>query len=286
MGRNESFRISFLILTIVLIGSLFTGCGTVKRPTDGKKSSQAKFTNPSERQSQKVLIVTGDYIPYVAQSKTNKGFFSELVEKTLSYSGIEYDIQYFPWARCAEMVKSGKAWAAFPFVSTKAREKIFYFSDPIYKTKQKFYYWKDNKKIKDEFFTNSQISDFSGYVFGGTNGYWYGTRDDIEALGVKTEWANDSYALMKMLRSGRIDFFIEDELVCNSAIDSLFPDQKDKFSSLSVPAIFQDYLLLVSKDYPGSKNLLDKFNKSLKLIKNNGEFDQVLKNNNIYNADK
>lgn len=279
MYRNRRFKISFFTFFVVLACLFLISCGLKK--AENQTDLHTQDTTSLGQQNQKVLIVTGDYIPYVAQSKSNDGFFSEIVIKTLSDCNIDYEIQYFPWARCSEMVKSGKAWATFPFAPTKAREQIFYFSDPIYKTNQKFYYWKDNKKLTNEFYTYFKISDFKGYIFGGTTGYWYGTRDDISALGVKSEWAGDTYALLKMLRSGRIDFLIEDELVCDAAIKTSFSGQADKFSTLSSPAMIQDYLLIASKNYPDSRQLLNKFNASLQKLKESGEFERILKNNGI-----
>lgn len=281
MLKNESHKISFLIVTIVLLTLLIPGYIICEKEIEAVHVN-TNTPNVNPYQPQKVLIVTSEYVPYVAQTKTNKGFFTELIKKTLSYSGIEYEIKFYPWSRCSEMVKSGKAWASFPYAKNKTRETMFYFSDPIYKTKHKFYYIKDNVKLSKEFINYSKINDFTDYVFGGANGYWYGNRSDINALGIKSEWVNDTDALLKMLHSGRIDFFIEGELVYNEAMKRLFPEHEKDFTSLPAIAMLQDYFLMVSKDYPNSKELLAKFNYSLQHIKENGEFEQILKTNNIY----
>jgi len=212
----------------------------------------------------KVLIVTGEYVPYVGEDLENQGFITEQIEKALTNAGINYRIEFYPWARCSEMVQSGEAWAAYPYGHSEQNDKTYLFSNTVFSTKHKFYYLTENDRITKEAQSFSAIGDFKDYVFGGANGYWYGSPKDFEALGVQVEWADNTDALIKMLYAKRIDFFIEDELVCDEAIQRLFPKEKDKFASLPANAREQDYYMIVSPDYPNTEVLLEQFNSAMK----------------------
>lgn len=273
MGRKVRGIILLLLVFAVLSIGSFSGCKKSVEPSmtlrdeplpvQAEKSSMSadKLAVPD---AEKVLIVTGEYVPYVGQNLKNQGFITELIETALIDAGIDYEIEFYPWARCSEMVENGEAWAAYPYGHSEQNDKTYLFSDAIFKTKHKFYYLKENDRISEEVQGFTTISDFKDYVFGGANGYWYGTPEDVAGLGVEVEWAGDTDALLKMLYAKRIDFFIEDELVCEDAIQRLFPGEKDKFATLPANAREQDYYMIASKDYPESEALLQRFNNAIK----------------------
>ncbi|MHB8131047.1 MAG: substrate-binding periplasmic protein [Mobilitalea sp.] len=265
--RNSIVRI--MLFLIVLSTFFLVGCHTAKKTELMENELQTQSESATETPTQKVLIVTGEYVPYVGETLENRGFITELIEAALDQCDIEYEIKFYPWARCSEMVQSGEAWASFPYGHSESNDQAYLFSDIIYHTTHKFYYLKENEKITKEVYEFNSIGNFTNYIFGGANGYWYGSQEDFRTLGVKAEWANDTDALLKMLNSKRIDFFIEDELVCDEVIHRLFPEVEDKFETLPQDAKVQDYYLIVSKKYPRSQELLVQFNRSLKEINDN-----------------
>lgn len=294
--RGKFFRVICFVLSVMLLFSMFlmTGCGSKEEETvivdnSAAKTDEAESDNSSEKEAQaadkqdsgsaggdKVLLVTGEYVPYTSEGLEEYGFFTKLVTSALKDAGIDAEIKFYPWGRCSEMVKNGEAWASFPYGHSEENDKTYLMSDVIYPSTHKFFYLKGNEKIKDEVHNFKEIADFKNYIFGGANGYWYGSQDDFKSKGVTTEWAADIDALIKMLYAKRIDFFIEDNAVCQDAIKRLYPNDTDKFATLENNARQQDYLLIVSKTYPQSEELMKKFNESLKKIKENGEFKKVL----------
>jgi len=228
-----------------------------------------------------ILIVTGEYAPYTSQTQDNSGFLTEIVEAVLKESGMEYEIKFYPWERCSQMVLTGEAWASFPYGFSEEKALLYNFSDSVFSSKHKFYYLVGNEKIGDEVMEFSKISDFSNFTFGGANGYWYGDQAEFDHNGVKVEWANDTDALIKMLHSGRIDFLVEDELVCDTAIERIFPDAIDDFDKLPIYAKIQDYFLLISKEYPETQGITEQFNNALKKLIENGEISSILDKNGI-----
>ena len=270
------------LLTIMIVFVvLVSGCdGSAGLPTQSDGNNLQKNSSPTQDDS-KILLVTSEYIPYTSQNLPDDGIFTKIVKEICANANIEIEIQFFPWGRCEEMVQSGEAWASLPYSHSDSRDSLYLFCDPICETKHKFYYLAGNEEITGKAMNFTKIADFKGFTFGGANGYWYGNQEDVESLGVKAEWADDTDSLLKMLYAGRIDFIIEDELVFEEAIARLFPEEKDKFLSLPHTARKQQYHLIVSKVYPESEELLKKFNDSLKDLKANGEIQQILDMNCI-----
>lgn len=242
-------------------------------------SSFALSTSPSNKtssSSKKILIVTGEYPPLVSKQLDNYGLISNVVIAVLKDMGVPYEIKFYPWARCEQMVLSGEAFATYPFAQNDDRLKNFLFSDSIFTSNDKYFYLKDNNHLTPEFYNYNTLSSFKNYIFGGQNGYWYGSKEDFTKLGIKSEWASSTESLIKMLYNRRIDFFINEYEVSNYLINKLYPHATDKFATLSNSANVHFSYLMSSKNYPASKSLLQRFNTSLSKLKSSGIIDKIL----------
>ena len=94
----------------------------------------------------KVLIVTGEYLPYTSSDTNNPGFLDATVIEVLNRSGIDYEVRYFPWERCREMLRNGEAWASYPYGFSEDNMNDFNFSVPIFRS-QHLYYYRENQDI-------------------------------------------------------------------------------------------------------------------------------------------
>lgn len=282
MKINKKSTIRMLIMLVMIIGLIcLSGCTINKNSTENGNSVNTQTESKENQTNDKIIIVTGEYAPYTSEHAAGYGAFTQIVETVLQESGLENDILFYPWARASEMVKSGEAWASFPYGYSKELAEDYDYSDSIIQSSHKFYYLKSNEKLAREAENFSKISDFTNYTFGGANDYWYGDKAAIENSGVKVEWANDTDALLKMLYAGRIDFLIEDQRVADAAISRLFPEDSNAFTVLPNTASQRDYYLIVSKDYPNSQLYREKFNAALQTLKNNGTIDQILAENGL-----
>ncbi|WKY44100.1 transporter substrate-binding domain-containing protein [Eubacteriaceae bacterium ES2] len=279
MVHQKYLKVGFIFLLISLT-LLAIGCEKQQIPTETSETG-ANETTADPSQSQQLLLVTGEYQPYTSEALEGYGFFTQIVEAVLTDAGIDYRIEFYPWERGLEMVQNGQAFATFPYDESKNRNESYYTIDGIVTYRQCFYYLSSNEKLAQEGADFNSISDFAGYTFGGANGYWYGSKEDVEALGLTVEWANDTEALLKMLDAGRIDFMMEDERVADTLISQLFPDDVEAFAKLPNAASSEDYHLLASKSYPNSVVLCEKFDASLAKLKENGEIDRILAENGI-----
>ncbi len=97
------------------------------------------FACPSTWAGEKLTIVTDIWPPYVtSENGVIGGTSTEIIEESLSQSGIEYEIVLLPWARAYEMALNTKNIAIYTIVRTNNREHLFQWvseihpSDPIY----------------------------------------------------------------------------------------------------------------------------------------------------------
>lgn len=216
-----------------------------------------------------VLLVSNDYPPYVNTSKKNRGFLTDVIVAAFDAVGVPSEIEFRPWRRCALMVENGSAFGAFPYGVTEARKKYAWFSDELWKCHNVFFYLKG--RFGDYDYVG--LEDLRGRVIGGTSGNYY--EDTFEDAGLTVDYAPSEVSGVRKLWDYRVEFFAEDELVGWSLISSLFENQKFLFASTSTPWNVNPQTLMVSKKYPGSKELLQRFNRGLKTIRENGTYDRI-----------
>lgn len=227
--------------------------------------------------AQKIVLATGEWEPYTSEKMKDQGFFTEIVTAVFKELNIEVEYKFLPWKRCEDMATKGDVFAAFPYMITEERKKTFDFTDTVAKSTGKFFYHKGGN-IKDGFNWNS-YADLKSYKVGGTLGYWY--EKDFQAAGLNTEFVPNEDSSFKKLQMNRIDLAASDELVGWQLIKSLFPKEVSNFDTLDKPLNESELCLMVSKAYPDSKNLTEKFNTGLKKIKEKGIYSAILKKYNI-----
>ena len=283
-GKSKKMKRTIALLSLLLL-IIVTGCRNTSRTetTLTPVSTPESIDIAAGRDSGKIILVTGEYPPYTSESMPGGGFYTQMVQSTFDTMGIECEIKFYPWGRCAELVQSGQAWATFPYGYSSVHARDYLLSDGLYPAIHRYFYLKKNTDLYEKVKNYHNLPEFKNYVFGGANGYWYGNKKDMEANGVKAEWTADTNGLVQMLYHERIDFFMEDEIVGWNTIKKEYPGQSDKFAVLRNPAHEHEYLLLVSKVYPGADSLLKKFNMAAEQNKKNGTYEKILIANNVKN---
>ncbi len=226
----------------------------------------------SSYSAQKIILVTGEWAPYTSEKITGGGFFTEIVTAVFKEAGMEVEYKYYPWLRCESVLKAGKAFAAFPYFKTSAREEIFDFTERIYKTQAKFFYMKNRIAVDYKW---DKFEDFKPYTMGGTLGFWY--VNDFEKAGLKPEYSNDDITSFRKLKAGMFDFYPTDELVGLWIIKNEFPGEAANFKTVKKPLNIEYLMLMVSRTYPESSIIRGKFNAALKRIREKGIYSTILK---------
>ncbi|QFU25281.1 transporter substrate-binding domain-containing protein [Shewanella eurypsychrophilus] len=219
-----------------------------------------------------VVFVTSVYAPYVINADgVASGMFPDIVTAAFREMDHLVQFQFQPWVRGELSVKSGAAFATFPYLKTGAREKEFDFSEPVLFFYPKFFY---STKQFPYGFEWETLADFKQYRVGGVRGYWY-EANFIEA-GIEAQYVTSDKQNIEMLLLQRIDFTLIDELVGWNLIRETAPEQLATYAVASKPQSSDAFHLMISRDYPNAKMLKLTFNLGLLKIKQKGIYQQIL----------
>ncbi len=229
------------------------------------------LTCPQDTNARNIILLTGEYAPYVSAGMDNYGFTAEVISYAFLSVGIETEFKFTSWEKAEKKIASGKYFASFPHKRTIERQKFAYFSDPIARSKSIFFYMKGNIKTVDF----EVIRDLKTYKIAGVKGYYYVPMFKRAQLNVS--YSSNSEIAFKKLYLEQVDLVPENEFVGWLIIEKLFPDEKWRFGA-SLKALNEDSLhLMVSKKNPDAMVVLKKFNQGLKNIIKKGIYRSLLK---------
>lgn len=145
--------------------------------------------------------------------------------------------------------------------ATPEREKAVLFSNPYFKAKQVIIVKKGDNSLKS-------FDDLAGKKVGVMLGF---TGDAVvsEIKGAKVERFDAAYAALLALGQGKVDAVVLDSEPAKS-----YTEKNKNLVIADIPAEEEDYAIAVRKT---DKELIEKINKALVKIKENGEFDKIVK---------
>jgi polar amino acid transport system substrate-binding protein len=217
-----------------------------------------------------VVLVTDEYPPYVLGQGERPGLLTEIVAAAFAEAGLETKVLYRPWRRCAMMIREGEAFGAYPYARTEQRAGYAWFSEPIWTCRNVFFYLKG--RMGD--FDYTSLEALADYTIAGTSGHYY--EEIFERKGLAVDYAPGEASGVRRLWELRAALFAEDELVGWTLIYRIFPSRAHLFRSTPTPWNLNPQHLMVSRTYPGSRELLDRFNKGLEAIRRDGTYDRLV----------
>ena len=230
------YRIIRITLTVLLICSLF------------------QISN-----AESLALATGEWEPFTSAKLDNYGEFTSRVNIVFKEMGIEPEYHFYPWNRCYESVVKGRVWAAFPYSYTKERASEVWFSDMLSCSKTVFFYYEQKESPKKYQF--NALKDLLPYTIGGVHGYFY--EESFKKAGLKVFYSYKEINAIENLKLGRVDLMPVNELVGWNLIKTHFPNDAHNFKTLLKPLNIVPLRLIISKEYPGSQKLMNRFNTAL-----------------------
>jgi len=223
----------------------------------------------------KLSLTTGEWAPFTSEKLEGLGFITEIVTAVTAEMDIVPDYKFYPWKRAELMVDTSKAWAAFPYAKNDERSKKHDFSDAVASSSLIFFYYKPVLK-QFEYTTLEALKD---YTIGGNPGYTY--ENAVKKANLNVQWVTGEESNFKKLAKGKVQLTIQNELVGWTLIKKLFPDKVHEFATAKKPYEESAMYLMVSREYPNSKQILKSFNDGLKAIKTKGIFQNIYKKYNL-----
>jgi len=213
-----------------------------------------------------LVMATGEWRPYTSSTMEGYGEFTRRVSAVVEEMGRKAEYRFYPWARCYDAVVKGRVWAAFPYARSEERAREVWYSKPLSLSRTLFFYYDppgDPKRFEVE-----ALSDLKRYRVGGVTGYFY--EEMFREAGLDIDYANKEVQGMEKLRRGRIDLMPVNEHVGRELVREHFPEDADRFKTLDHVLSVNDLSLIVSRSYPGSKQLLRAFDAALERCKEKG----------------
>lgn len=219
-----------------------------------------------------VALTTGnDYAPFVHSQLPGGGLATEVVRAAFEAQGAQVEVISTSWQRAMDQAKEGKAAGTFPWFSTKERLADFIQSEPIFEIKEHAFAKPDSKL---DFAKPAQLAGSTMCLPTG----WAAppALADLVASGkVKRAEARDASFCLRMVQSGRADYFVTDAYQGRESMKSAgIADDALQMSSavLASRALY----LMVPRGQPGSNDLVESFNTGLRSIKKSGKYDQIV----------
>lgn len=225
---------------------------------------------PQSSISQELIIMTGELEPYAGSTRPGLGFTPEIIMEASRAVGLKVSIQFAPWPRCEAAIKYGKAFAGFPYSTNDSRVDFAFFSQPIAKSRTVFFY--NTNKLED--FNFSRLEEVKLHLIGGVRGYYY--EPQFKKMKLSVDYSDSEDDALKKLFVGRVTFLPLNELVGWDRIKKLFPKQSGSFNTSETALDEKDLNLMVSRKYPDSTALLQRFNEGLTTIVNNGFYKKIM----------
>jgi polar amino acid transport system substrate-binding protein len=194
----------------------------------------------------RIEFATGEWPPFSSVKLPEYGRATALVSAICKAAGISPSYIFFPWKRAELKVAKGEIFAAFPYAISEERKELYDFSETLFFGVNLFMYY-DQKTRTSSPITYNVLDDLRGYRIGAISGSFLGAT--FENAGLDYESTTSIDQSIHKLVAGRFNFCIDDRLVLYDAIQRL---------------------------YPGAHQILEKFNRGLAIIKQNGEYDRII----------
>lgn len=210
-------------------------------------------------------LATGEWAPWVSSSLKHHGVASHIAKEAFKTQNIDLDFNFYPWKRAYLSAKVTKEDVTGFWLKTKEREKDFYFSDEIFTIKNVLVF----KKGKNIDFDS--VDDLKKYRIAVTRGYSYSQKIDnmIKSSQLNIHTVNSDLAgLRQTLKKDVFDAFICSMSVARTLMDENFT--KEQISKLEIsekPVFEKSVYLMVSKKHKNHKQILNSFNKGLKILR-------------------
>lgn len=215
-------------------------------------------------------LATGEYAPFTGESIPGQGMSSEVVKAVFKEINTDITLEFLPWNRLMNNLKSGAVAGSFPWKESEERKAFLNYSEPIHKYSTLLYMKNDNP------FLDKSIAKKNLCVPEGWDPAPYEAL--IKKYEIKLTKPMSIESCFQMLVLNRVDMIFLNEYVGVAAVKRIFGNNPPVKGVMTDYFPKENYLYFVSpKNYPGSSELIAKFNDGLQKIKKNGVYGDILK---------
>ncbi len=228
---------------------------------------------PAQASGDKIKIAVGEWPPYISKSQKHNGVISHIITDIFDAIGVKATIRFLPWKRAYKEASLGQYNATAVWMHKDEREKDFLYSDAVLSERFVFFHKKSFQ------FDWKKMEDLKGLKIGAHLGYSYGPDFDAaleSGLLTIERVLNDEQNFHKLIK-GRIQIFPQEVSVASATLRQKFDQtQQNLITHHPKPLSINNSFVLFSKSVPEYEILRSRFNKQLKQVRKNGEYDRYM----------
>lgn len=208
-----------------------------------------------------VVFAVGEWPPFVSEIETGYGIHPRLVTRVFEDAGYKVAYDFMPWQRAAASTKAGQYVATFPWQKTGARSEDFLISEKSLGPNLSVAYYEATRFPEGLRGTTLEALAAEGYSFVGVRSYIHTLK--LTEIGARLHIVSNSELAWKMLSRGRIDIYIDNEIVGDiERVDFLGEKRAADFAK-STPISDDPLFIMFSRSHPDSRKLLEVWDSSL-----------------------
>lgn len=245
-------------------------------------SNQSQYRNDAVYE-----LVTLNWPPYVfSENGKVSGYDVDVVRAAFDAveidPAIELDVSVLPWKRALLSSELGRYVALFPKYYDESKKREFTYSDVYSGSKLYFFKLKSNDFVLPKNWVFRKPSDFKilkNRSVGIVRGY-INTSEFDESRAFKKIKVGTDADLLELLYKKRVDLIVMDYKVMQH-FKAKFSPKYDEVESLpSLLGRKKHYLAFSNANYL-TKQAISDFNRGLKIIRNNGTLNKLMKKYNF-----
>jgi polar amino acid transport system substrate-binding protein len=218
--------------------------------------------------TEKITLTAGDWRPYLGNDDPHQGVVARIVSEAFALEGIEVTYVFSSWSRAYADAEQGRADGSVIWIEQAERAERFHYSDPVFEAKTVLFH------LKDSGFDWQRLTDLYGTTVGGTVGYMYQFEPNPN---IRVDRGPTDEAGFRKLLGKRFPIFISDLAAGQAVIDTHFtPAEAQRITYHPRPLKLTSYHLLLPKKLSRSNDLLERFNRGLKRLRDSGKHAEYL----------
>ena len=219
-----------------------------------------------------VRVGTGDWVPYIDQSREDGGALSRLVRDIFEAAGYQVEFVYYPWDRNLLMLEHGTLDAVMPYSCSAQRRRISECSDPVVQGEIVLF------QRSDKALNWARIEDLKSFRIATTLGYSYGPQFDaaVQSAQLQVQQSGKEDTGFRLLELGRVDFHPQDRAVGYAMLRRMFsPETRAAITHHPRSLNSEPLHLLFRKNDARADQLREVFNAGLRRLAESGELERL-----------
>jgi len=228
------------------------------------------------RADDKIIVLAHEtsWAPHYGKDLEQGGYTVEIIRESLKRVGYELEIVWLPWKRAQVEAARGDYDGLGASYYTEERATKFAYSEPIAATQIVFF-----KRAEDNI-RYSKLEDLKPYKIGTGFGYGY-PEEFLKADYLQKVEAYELKTNITRLLHKRVDLIIGSREAILFYLKQDYPDKIHSVEIVGKPLETLSLYVPFSKSRPNYKQKLKDFNRGLKMIKEDGTYQKIMKKHGL-----